>query len=136
MADDIQEIQALKARYARLVDTKQWDAWRELLTEDFRLEGDAGVHEGREVVVKMVSSALADATTVHHVMAPEITIIGPDTATGIWGYEDLVVLERAGTTVTVHGHGHYHEEYVRTDEGWKVRSSTAKRLRVDTTGLD
>jgi len=136
VADDIQEIQALKARYARLVDTKQWEAWRELLTEDVRLEGDAGVHEGREVVVAMVSSALAGATTVHHVMAPEITITGPDTATGIWGYEDLVELRRGETTITVHGHGHYHEEYLRTPDGWKVRSSTAKRLRVDTTGLD
>ncbi len=32
------------------------------------------------------------------------------------------------------GYGHYHEEYVRTADGWRVKSSTVKRLRVDTEG--
>ena len=32
---EIEAIKQLKARYCRLLDTKQWDAWRELFTDDF-----------------------------------------------------------------------------------------------------
>jgi hypothetical protein len=32
------------------------------------------------------------------------------------------------------GLGHYAEEYVRTAEGWKIKSSTLTRVRVDTEG--
>ena len=40
-ASDLVEIEAikqLKARYFRLLDTKRWDAWREVFTEDLRAE--------------------------------------------------------------------------------------------------
>ena len=40
-ASDLVEIEAikqLKARYFRFLDTKQWDAWKEIFTEDFRAE--------------------------------------------------------------------------------------------------
>jgi 3-phenylpropionate/cinnamic acid dioxygenase small subunit len=32
---DLYEIQLLKARYVRYMDTRQWEAWRELFTDDF-----------------------------------------------------------------------------------------------------
>jgi hypothetical protein len=128
---DIEEIKQLKARYFRLVDTKEWDAWRELLTDDYRLESDAGIHEGRDAVVSMVSSALAEGSTVHHALAPEIAITGPAAATGVWAYQDHVVMSHDGQNVAFHGYGHCHEEYVRTDDGWRIRSTVETRLRID-----
>jgi hypothetical protein len=128
---DLEEIKQLKARYCRLVDLKDWASWKELLTEDFRLESSGGVHDGRDAAVTMVSTALADASTVHHVFPAEITITGPDTAEAIWPMEDWVRLERDGKPIAFHGTGHYHEEYVRTAAGWRVRRSVQTRLRVD-----
>ena len=32
--EDIEAIRQLKARYFRFVDTKQWDRWGDLFTED------------------------------------------------------------------------------------------------------
>ena len=32
--EEIEHIKKLKARYFHLIDTKQWDAWGELFTED------------------------------------------------------------------------------------------------------
>jgi 3-phenylpropionate/cinnamic acid dioxygenase small subunit len=32
---DIEQIRQLKARYFRFLDTKQWEAWRGLFTDDF-----------------------------------------------------------------------------------------------------
>jgi hypothetical protein len=133
---DIHEITTLKARYCRCVDTKDWAGYADCLADDFRLAGDGGrVQNGRQEAVAYVSNALAHARTVHHVHTPEITLTGPDTATGIWAMNDYVELTRPdGQPFVLRGYGHYHEEYVRTPDGWRVTSSTLKRLRVDTEG--
>jgi SnoaL-like domain len=76
--------------------------------------------------------SLARATTVHQVHTPEITITGPDRATAIWAMNDYVEIPVDGSSFVLRGYGHYHEEYVRTEEGWRVKSSVLTRLRVDT----
>ena len=128
---DIEEIKQLRAQYVRLVDTKQWDAWAALLTDDFRLESEAGVHEGRDAAVAMVSGALDAGSTVHHCFTPEIAVTGPDTASGVWAMEDIVRIELDGTPIAFHGYGHYHDDYVRTAGGWRFKKSVQTRLRVD-----
>jgi uncharacterized protein (TIGR02246 family) len=127
---DIEAIKQLRARYSRAVDTKDWELYGASLTEDARLSTDGGVKEGRDAIVAAVSGALASATTVHHQHTPEIEITGPDTATGAWAMNDVVEI---GTFV-LRGFGRYTEEYARTSEGWKIKSSTLTRLRVDTEG--
>jgi uncharacterized protein (TIGR02246 family) len=127
---DIEAIKQLRSRYSRAVDTKDWEVFGASFTGDARLSSEGGVHEGRDAIVASVSGALATAVTVHHQHTPDIELTGPDTATGIWAMEDLV---RIGD-FELHGFGHYTEEYQRTPEGWRIRSSTLTRLRVDTSG--
>lgn len=77
-------------------------------------------------------ATLADVVTVHHCHTPEIEVTSPDTATGVWAMEDML---RFGDGSELHGFGHYHETYRRTDEGWRIASSRLTRLRMDfTTG--
>lgn len=127
---DIEAIKQLRGRYSRAVDTKDWDLFAASLAPDARLKSEGGDHQGREAIVASVSSALATAVTVHHQHTPEIELSGPDSATGIWAMEDVVQIG----DFRLHGYGHYTEEYVRTEEGWKIQSSTLTRLRVDTEG--
>jgi len=89
------------------------------------------VHEGRDAVVAMVQSGMAGGSTVHHLFTPEITITGADTARATWAMEDFVRVTVGGEPLAFHGFGHYHEEYVRTAAGWRVRRSVERRLRVD-----
>jgi hypothetical protein len=130
--EDIEAIKQLKARCCRFIDTKDWDGYRALLAEDFHLARDGGVHDGREQVLAYVSTALASATTVHHVHTPEITITGTESATAIWPMNDYVEIPVDESSFVLRGYGHYHEDYVRTEEGWRVKSSELIRLRVDT----
>jgi uncharacterized protein (TIGR02246 family) len=127
---DIEAIKALRARYTRAVDSKDWELFADSLAEDARLSTDHGVTEGREAMVTFISQALATPITVHHVHQPEIELTGPDSATGIWAMNDYVDFD----TFSLRGYGHYNEEYVRTPDGWKIKSSTLTRLRVDTEG--
>jgi hypothetical protein len=133
-ARDIEEIKALKGRYCRMVDTHDWDGWLgTCLTEDIQLILGNDVVEGHDGVRKMIADTLEGATTVHHVHGPEIMLTGPDTAAGIWAMDDLVHLVRPRER-RFHGHGHYHETYVRTADGWRISRSELTRVRVDKLG--
>ena len=127
--DDLEAIKQLKARYFRLMDTKQWDAWGDLFTEDAVLQASPDPEErfhGRDEIVAKVSHVLRDAVTVHHGHMPEIEIHG-DTATGVWAMDDFVEMPQ----LVLHGWGHYHEEYAREDGRWRIRRSRLTRLRLD-----
>lgn len=128
---EIEAIQQLKARYFRLLDTKQWDAWREVFSDDFSAVVAGGdVHPdvefaSPEEMVARNRELLATAVTVHHGHMPEITLHGPDRASGIWAMMDIVKLG-AG----FRGYGHYHEEYVKRNGRWQIRRLTLTRLVV------
>lgn len=127
---EIRAIESLKAQYFRLLDTKQWDAWRELFTDDF--DGFyTGPHpdihfKSADEMVKTNREMLAEAATVHHGHTPEIEITGAVTATGIWAMVDIVKLG-AGFT----GYGHYHDDYRKVDGDWKIAKIKLTRTLIE-----
>jgi hypothetical protein len=128
---EIEAIKQLKARYFRLLDTKRWDDWREIFSEDFEADVDGGaahptVHfASRDEMVASNRKILATAVTVHHGHMPEIELTGPDTAKGVWAMMDIVKLG-AG----FRGYGHYHEEYEKRSGRWRIRRLRLTRLEV------
>jgi hypothetical protein len=134
---DIEEIKRLKARYLRYLDTQDWDAWSDVFTDDVDFQHDAqlvdpdGTQGGRSTLVQFVSRNLEGATTVHQAYSPDITLTGPDTATGIWGLADYVSFAGEEPPKGFRGYGHYHEEYVRTRKGWRIKRVAITRLRID-----
>ena len=130
--DEIEAIKRLKARYFRLMDTKQWEAWADVFTEDAIVAASPRPDEtyhGRDDIVRSVSRALREATTVHHGHMPEIELTGADTATGIWAMYDFVDMPQ----LVLHGWGHYHEEYAKQNGAWRIRRLRLTRLRLDIT---
>jgi hypothetical protein len=128
---DIEEIKQLRARYTRCIDTKDWEALRDELTEDFRADTEGGLLEGRDAFVGSISQSLASASTAHHCHTPEIEITGLDTATGVWAMQDHVSMTLKGAPFSFRGAGHYHDTYIRTSKGWRIASTALKRLSVD-----
>lgn len=127
---DWQAICSLKAAYCRLLDTKDWEGWGRLFTEDIHLDvtGSGGdVVQGRDAVVASVRGSIGTAKTAHQVHSPEITVAG-DSANAIWAMQDRVVWD-GGRALT--GWGHYHERYVRTAEGWRIAEQRLTRLQMD-----
>lgn len=123
------EICNLKARYCRLLDTKDWDGWAALFTEDCEIDtrpAGGTLEKGRDTFVSMVRHSLADAKTAHQIHSPEITFHG-DSAEVIWAMQDRVIKDSFALT----GYGHYHETYVRSVDGWKIAKQTLSRLIVD-----
>jgi hypothetical protein len=128
---EIEAIKQLKARYCRLLDTKDWDAWRTLFTDDFLSDtSQAGgkIIHGADEFVAFTRKGLRNQATVHQVHAPEIELTSDTTARGVWALEDVV---RFGPGVNLRGYGHYAETYEKLDGQWLITSSTLTRLRED-----
>ncbi|RAV14612.1 nuclear transport factor 2 family protein [Mycolicibacterium sp. GF69] len=128
---EIEAIKQLKARYCRLLDTRDWTAWRALFADDFLSDtSPAGgkVIRGADEFVAFTRKSLRGQATVHQVHAPEIELTSATTARGVWALEDVV---RFGPGVNLRGYGHYHETYEKIDGQWRFTSSTLTRLRED-----
>ena len=128
-------IRELKARYFRFLDTKQWDKWIEIFEPEFEhdmVTEKQKIHGPREKFVEFVSKALEGVITVHHGHNPEIELTSPTTAKAIWPFSDRLKPGEGVTRGTsLEGYGHYHETYVKSEAGWRIKTQLVTRLRLD-----
>jgi enoyl-ACP reductase-like protein/SnoaL-like protein len=94
--NDVDEIWRRKARHFRTLDTKDWNGFRRVFTDD--------------VVVD---------TTVHQGHTPEVDITSDTTATGIWAMSDIVTWTNG---IRLDGHGQCHAVYEKVRGHWKIKS--------------
>lgn len=143
--NDLEQLQArvaiseVKARYCRFLDTKNWDGYASLFTEDFELDVSEGtslpVIRGRDAALQQIRASIGDARTAHQVHTPEISFVSDDEARVIWAMQDRVLFgaehaARLGFSGLT-GYGHYHERYVRIGGEWKIAASRLTRLHLD-----
>ena len=137
----VEDIKQLKARYFRCMDTKDWDGFRDVFTVDARLDTsgemppsddpDAGIVVGNEAIRAFVRGSVDEVVTVHHGHMPEIAIMSPTTATGIWSMEDMLRWPEGSPMKAMHGYGHYLETYAKVDGTWLIATLELTRLRRD-----
>ena len=134
-----EDIKALKARYCRFLDTKDWAGLAALFVDDAVLDvaQDTGNPplEGREAIIGQIRFAVDDAATSHQVHTPEIAFEGADRATGVWAMQDRLVWQAAKSPLpgiaSITGYGQYHETYRKTAEGWQFATIRLTRFHVD-----
>ena len=136
---EIEALRQLKARYFRLMDLKQWQAWGDLFTEDATLdttqEAPDARASGREAIVAMVSGAVRNVVTVHHGHMAELGLTGPGQAAGIWAMEDYLEFPGDPSPLVIHGRGHYEETYRKGSDGaWRIHSLKLTRLWLQHNG--
>jgi hypothetical protein len=129
---EILAICALKARYCRLLDSKQWDGWRELFTEDYELDvsaaGGGPLIKGRDAAMASVLASIGQAVTAHQVHFPEIELKGGE-ALAVFPMQDRVIFGAGKPSIT--GYGHYHDRLVKQNGAWKIAALKLTRLHMD-----
>jgi ketosteroid isomerase-like protein len=126
----IEDIKQLKARYARLVDGKQWDSLADLFAEDAVLRHPhLGEIQGQSRIVEALSASVGNATFTHFVGMPEIHVQSDRTARGIWA---AIVQGRRhdshGDWID-EGRTEYQEDYRKDPEGhWRIVTLSSRPL--------
>ncbi len=129
--EDWQAICTAKARYCRTLDSKQWDDFAALFTEDYELDvsdgTDKDVIKGRDAALTMVRESLNGAKTAHQVHLPEMTREG-DAIFVIWAMQDRVIWSEE---MALTGYGTYHERWVKEGGEWKIAYLKLARYIVE-----
>lgn len=127
---EIEAIKRLKYRYARLLDTKDFDGLSELFVEAATASYSGGQlsYDGRDAIIGFLRTALGSKTmlTSHLVGQPEIELIGPDRAEGRWALQDLVILTEQ--SLEIRGTAFYEDRYVKQDGAWKFAHTGYRRV--------
>lgn len=120
--DDQLEIRALLARYARGVDTKDWELYRSVFTEDAHIDyTSAGAIAGRpDEVIDWLSAGFATIPwSMHYITNVEADIDGDGAKVQAMFYNPM---QLPGMSTQSACGGYYHHELVRTGQGWRSRN--------------
>lgn len=137
---DIEQIRDLKARYARLADTKQWAEVAALFTTDavmrfYDVEGKLVNEVTAPNFAAVIGGRIGAGQPIHHLFSHEIAFPSDDTATAIWAMEDRIYHDRTAHPeapfTSMHGFGHYHERYRRVDGEWRIAGFDQTRIRME-----
>lgn len=116
------EITDVLSRYARAVDTGDWDLWRSLFTEDAEIDYsavDGPVGRRGEVSQWLAESMALLPMKQHYITNIECDVDG-DTAQALAMFYNPMMLP-GQTELTICG-GWYRHQLVRTPEGWRTRA--------------
>jgi hypothetical protein len=127
---DIELIKQLKYKYLRVLDQHEFDEMRTVLTPDVSARYSDGKYsfDGVEAVIGFLKESMGAETFLssHACHHPEITLNGDGTATGIWKLEDQVIIGEYD--LFLRGAAFYYDDYVKTDEGWRIKSTGYRRI--------
>lgn len=121
--DTRRQLEELKYRYLRGIDTKDWDLVADTLCEDVVGEWSGGAlhFEGRDAVLGFFTDAMGRESflSAHRVSHPELARTGERTATGIWALTDQLVDRQ--WEFLLFGACFYHDEYrLDPDDRWRI----------------
>ncbi|MCZ4343002.1 nuclear transport factor 2 family protein [Sphingomonadaceae bacterium G21617-S1] len=134
----IEEIKALKARYFRFLDTKDWPGLRSVFMPEAVIEVPEAVAEPQPLdqALAFIEAAVDGGVSIHFGHMPEIFIESSDRARGIWAMDDRIYWSTDKAAVLgyaqLRGFGHYHETYERLGGEWKIKTMRLTRLRLIT----
>lgn len=141
----IEEIKQLRSRYFEVLDVKDWPGYASLFTKDAVLDfheeiqhqvrdpaaraalpEGAFVFRGGQAAAETFSGTLANCVTVHNGHDHQVTLTGPDTATGLCAMWDCLDY---GDEL-FQGYGHYRERYRKVDGRWLFEYLQLTRVRT------
>ena len=129
--EDIEEIRQLKYRYCRCIDTANIAELKELFTEDASVCYVGGSYrfeaQGRDKIIEAIAYAFhSEAIACHHVNHPEISIVSPTEATGVWYLKDWFLDLRHN--IITDGAAFYRDRYVKRDGRWQIHYASYERV--------
>ena len=137
--EDINAIRQLKARYLRACDLKQVDDLRDTLLPDVRLDyQNFPLFTDREAFIAIFEQMACQGGVydLHHAGNADISLTGPDEATGRWtlNFRTIILATRTVTHLVVD----YADVYRRREGRWRIAESVSRinSMMVEEIGED
>ena len=130
---DIEAIKALKSRYFRALDTKDWDALETTLSPDISTSYSNGklvFHGPKEVTNYFKEVMPATEITLHQGHNPEITLESDTVAYGKWYLQDILIFAEGNPFcgTQIQGSAIYTDKYVKVDGQWLIQETGYLRI--------
>jgi hypothetical protein len=126
------EICTLKARHLRMLDTKEWGQYADLLIEDFVLDvsqsTNTPVIRGRDAALTRIQASVGGVITVHQAHPPGFDYKG-DEAHVVWAIQNRVA--RGPDQPSYNSYGHHHDRWVSQNGKWKLAAQRLTHLHID-----
>ena len=126
---DVSAIKSLKFRYLRACDRKEPETVRDCLDPDGAVIAYEGFprFDNRDAFVESYRALGCKPTIIdmHHGHNPEITLTGPDSATGAWDLFFHSIDTEAGTVLQMACV--YADVYTRKDGRWWISETSTRR---------
>jgi hypothetical protein len=117
------EIDDLLTRYATAIDGRDWDLLDTVFTPDAHLDyrGAGGIHGPYPEVRAWLAEVLPMFDVTQHLVLNRVVVVEGDTARARSAFSNpnRITVDGAARLFTVGGY--YHDELVRTPDGWRIR---------------
>jgi len=128
------DIEAVLTRYAWALDSKQFDELDQVFTPDAHIDytssgGEAGAYP--EVKAWLAKVLPHFPAYQHLVTNKQITVDGDRATSRAEFYNPMVMAKRDGTTSIFFVGGEYHDQLVRTPDGWRINNRVEKSIWTD-----
>jgi uncharacterized protein (TIGR02246 family) len=117
--DDCEAIRRLIALYGQLLDSRRFDDWGQLFTDDAVFSVWGTSYRGRDAIVRGIAGMQPEKPGKHVVLQPVIDLRGPDEARA---WTDLSAFAAAEGGFAIATIGRYYDQLVREGGRWRFAS--------------
>jgi SnoaL-like domain len=118
---EVWAVAATKAKYFRYTDTGRWDDLRSLFTDDAEFELPfMGKFEHVDIAIRTVQERIGDEWSFHASSIPEISIVSPTEATGIFAMFSHAKKDDSDELGRMFGY--YYDEFRKVEGKWLISS--------------
>ena len=130
---DVEEITALKSRYFRALDTKDWPELEKTLSPTISTSYSNGklvFHGPKEVTAYFNESMPKTEITLHQGHNPVITFESDTVAYGKWYLQDELIFAKGNPYegLQIEGSAIYTDKYVKVDGQWLIQETGYLRI--------
>jgi len=126
---EIEAIRQLKYRYFRLLDQKKMDDLAKLMVPECTAAYHNGRHSypDRNTLIEFLRGSIGQPylLTMHHGHHPEIELVSPTQAKGVWYLHDVVL--HTDEKWRLEGNGFYDDRYRKVGNEWKIEHTGYRR---------
>lgn len=130
---DMEEIKALKGKYLRCLDTKDWDGIRETFAPNIRTEYSGGKYsfDNADDIVRFLDTSMPPSVIhQHQCHTPEIWFESDTVAWGYWYLQDYLLITASDTRLL--GTAIYKDRYEKVDGKWLISVTGYTRIFEET----